>query len=201
MRRNSRKLHLGCFDQKLEGWVNTDITPHLFVARLPGFASLMFRLGLLPRRRYEQHKQGVFQGVDYLDVTKPFPFAAGSFDYAYCSHMLEHLRHEDAAFCIREVHRVLAPDGIFRVAVPDLDALVANYDPQCADVFVNAVFETGQRADKNRHWWLYNEISLTRLMKDAGFRTVYRCQFRTGRCSDVTLIDNRPESLFVEAVK
>ena len=35
MSASGEALHLGCFDRPIPGWVNTDITPHLFIARVP----------------------------------------------------------------------------------------------------------------------------------------------------------------------
>ena len=31
-----RKLHLGSFDQLYDGWVNTDVSPHIFISRITG---------------------------------------------------------------------------------------------------------------------------------------------------------------------
>lgn len=73
-----KKLHLGCFDQAVPSWINTDITPHLFVARVPGLAYLLRRTRLLSGVRYQQHKNRVFRHVRYLDVTRNFPFADDS---------------------------------------------------------------------------------------------------------------------------
>jgi len=42
-----RKLHLGCFDQVFTGWVNTDISPHIFVAMIPGLSYLLWKCGIL----------------------------------------------------------------------------------------------------------------------------------------------------------
>ena len=95
----------------------------------------------------------------------------------------------------------LKSDGIFRISVPDLDKIVAGYDRSRADEFCQGVFETRQKRDKNQHHWHYNEISLERILREIGFRKVHRCQFREGRCADVQTIDNRPESLFIEAAK
>ena len=63
------------------------------------------------------------------------------------------------------------------------------------------IFEAKQKRDKNKHHWHYNEMSLARVLNEVGFHEVNRCQFRQGRCADVALIDNRPESLFMEAIK
>jgi SAM-dependent methyltransferase len=45
------------------------------------------------------------------------PFAGGSFDFVICHHSLEHFR--DAARVIREIRRVLKPQGRLFVSVPD----------------------------------------------------------------------------------
>lgn len=198
---SSLKLHLGCFDQVLPGWINTDITPHIFVSRIPHLAFLLFKAGFLSRQRYQQHRRGVFRAIRYLDCTKKFPYANDTFDYVCSSHLLEHLYPRQASFCLSEIHRILKKGGIVRVAVPDLDRMIADYDAQHPEEFLESVFEAKQKRDKNKHHWHYNEISLAKLLNQVGFREVYRCQFGQGRCADVTLIDNRPESLFMEAVK
>lgn len=197
----SRRLHLGCFDQVLPGWVNTDITPHIWISRIPGLPHLLFRLGVLPRARYEQHRQGVFRAVRRLDVTSPFPYPNDAFEYVYSSHLLEHLPREKARFCISEIHRVLMTGGVARLAVPDLDRVVAGYDPSDADSFLDALFEADQKRDKNRHHWHYNATSLIRLLEGAGFARAHRCAFRDGKCPDLEQLETRPDSLIVEAVK
>lgn len=50
-----------------------------------------------------------------LDVTN-LPFGDGSFDFVYCSHVLEHVFDDKAA--MREFRRVLRPDGWALLAVP-----------------------------------------------------------------------------------
>ena len=196
-----RKLHLGCFDQVYFGWVNTDITPHIFLSRIPGIAFLLFKIGILESQRYEQYKQGVFNAVKYLNVTKRFPYADATFDYIFSSHLLEHLYPYQTIFCLKETFRVLKKGGVVRIGVPDLDKIVQNYDSTYPEKFLETIFESKQKYKKNKHHWHYNEISLTKLLKEAGFSKIYCCQFREGQCADVALIDNRPESLFMEAIK
>jgi SAM-dependent methyltransferase len=198
---HSLKLQLGCFDQPVAGWINTDITPHIFIARCPGLPFLLYKMGLLTHERYQEHRDGVFKQVNYLDATAKFPFPDAMFDCVFCSHFLEHLYPDMACLCMQEVFRILKPMGIFRIAVPDLDKVVAAYDPQNPDEFCKGIFETSQKRDKNQHHWHYNEISLNRILHDIGFAEIYRCEFRAGRCADVEVIDNRPESLFMEAEK
>ena len=201
MDRAFRKLHLGCFDQVYYGWVNTDVTPHIFISRIPGLALILFKFGLLSGQRYKQHKQGVFHSIRYLNVTKKFPYADSTFDYVFSTHLLEHLYPQQANFCINETFRVLKREGVVRIVVPDLDRIVQNYDSQHPDIFLEAIFEEKQKHIRNKHHWLYNKTSLTRLLKESGFPKIYRCKFQVGNCADLTLIDNRRESLFMEAIK
>jgi SAM-dependent methyltransferase len=195
------KLHLGCFDQAIPGWINTDITPHIFVARIPGLPFLLHKAGLMADLRYRQHRNNIFKSVCYLNATKKFPFESSTFDYVFCSHFLEHLYPDGARSCIEEVFRILRSGGIFRIVVPDLDKIVAAYNPQKSDDFCGAIFETTQKWDKNQHHWHYNYISLERILREVGFRKIYHCQFQEGLCADVRVIDSRPESLFMEASK
>ncbi len=195
------KLHLGCFDQATKGWVNTDITPHLWIARIPGLARLVYRMGKMTRRRLEQHQRGVFKNLTYLNVTKRFPYKEATFDFVFSCHLLEHLYIPQAQTFIGEIFRVLKPGGICRIVVPDLDRIVAEYDPDQPELFLKRIFECDPRA-KNTHHWHYNAKSLLRLLRDAGFHGAYQCAYRQGGCPDLELLDNRPdESLFVEAIK
>jgi SAM-dependent methyltransferase len=200
----ARRLQLGAFDQPCAGWLNTDVTPHLMLARLPGAPWLARRLGRIDEHRHRQYRAGTFRALRRLDVSRRFPFPDGSFEAVYCSHLLEHLYPEVAARCTREVHRVLAPAGVFRVAVPDLDAMVARYDAANPDEFVAGFLQAASAADERsaaRHRWHYNEQSLARLLRAAGFSEPSRCAYRQGRLPDVERIETREWSLFLEAVK
>jgi predicted SAM-dependent methyltransferase len=152
-------------------------------------------------QRLEQHKQGIFKRVQRLDLTKRFPYRSGEFSAAFSSHVIEHLYHDQAVFALREVHRILMPGGTLRISVPDLDKCIARYDSANADDFCSAVFEAKQVREKNQHHWMYNETSMRELLQEVGFRQVYRCKYREGKSPDVDKMDNRPESLFMEAVK
>jgi SAM-dependent methyltransferase len=198
-----RKLHLGAFDQVHAGWVNTDITPHLLVARVPGLPFLLHTAGVIDTRRYNAYRDGTFRALRYLDLSRPFRFPDRSFECVFASHVLEHLHPDVAETCLREVHRVLVPDGIIRVAVPDLDQIVAEYDPTDPDAFLWGIYQgRGHRAKASvRHWWHYNARSLEALLRRVGFGEVFQCDYRQGRCPDVERIDNRPGSLFMEGVK
>jgi SAM-dependent methyltransferase len=61
------------------------------------------------------------------DLRRPIPLPDASVPFVYSSHMLEHLRPEDAETLMRDVYRVLAPNGIARIVVPDLAKLARWY--------------------------------------------------------------------------
>jgi predicted SAM-dependent methyltransferase len=196
-----RKLHLGCFNFPVKGWVNADITPHIWIAKVPGLAWVAYKAGKMTRERYQEHQKGIFDEVQYVDVTKKIPFADREFDFAFSCHMLEHLYLEDALHCLREVYRVLKPGGICRTVIPDLDLIIGDYDRAHPEPVLKRIFSTDERV-KNEHHWLYNEHYLSRVLREVGFQKVYRCEYRQGRCPDLELLDNRPEeSLFMEAEK
>ena len=69
----------------------------------------------------------VSAGVRRLDARRPLPFADGTVDAVYHSHVLEHLTSEEAELFLRECFRVLRPGGVVRVVVPDLAGIARAY--------------------------------------------------------------------------
>ena len=198
-----RRLQLVALDQVQDGWLNTDVTPHLFVARVPGLAWLLHRAGVVGPERYAAYRSGAFRRLSYLDVTRPFRFGDEAFEAVYASHLLEHLDPGVAERCLEEVRRVLQPGGVLRLAVPDLDEVVAQYDPSDPDGFLAGLYDahSGRRSRNSLHRWMYNAFSLEELLRRVGFREVERCEYRQGRCPDVEQIETRQWSLYMEGIK
>ena len=65
--------------------------------------------------------------VKAWNLRKGLPYPDNSFDVCYHSHVLEHLKPHNGECFIKECLRVLKPDGILRIAVPDLEAIVRGY--------------------------------------------------------------------------
>jgi predicted SAM-dependent methyltransferase len=95
-----------------------------------------------------------FHSVDPLvkrvNLLEGFPFADRSFDVVYSSHVLEHFTPQQAKFLLQEAYRVLKPQGIIRIVVPDLEDLCREYlrvlaqpdsDPEKADRYRWIVIE------------------------------------------------------------
>jgi predicted SAM-dependent methyltransferase len=55
------------------------------------------------------------------------PFRDNSFEVVYHSHVLEHLPKSDAPAFLSECFRVLRPQGVMRVVIPDLEAICRLY--------------------------------------------------------------------------
>lgn len=61
------------------------------------------------------------------DVRSGLPFADSSVAAVYSSHLIEHLRPEDAEALLLEILRVIQPGGVVRLVVPDLELLTKQY--------------------------------------------------------------------------
>lgn len=65
--------------------------------------------------------------VKRINVLEGLPFPDNSMDVVYSSHFLEHLTKEQAKFVLKEFYRVLKPNGILRIVVPDLENICREY--------------------------------------------------------------------------
>ncbi|MDP2143559.1 MAG: methyltransferase domain-containing protein [Gallionella sp.] len=196
------KLHFGAFHNGIDGWVNTDITPHMWISKIPLLPFLLFKFGLISQDRYDQHAQGVFRKLSYVDLCKPLPYASDTVDAIFSSHVLEHLFIDEVERLISECRRVLKPGGVCRVVVPDLEKIVALYDPNDPRKFITDIYEVATRsAVKNSHHCAFTGAFLTSLFTQAGFSKCSVLSYKVGSCPEIELLDNRPESLFFEAIK
>jgi predicted SAM-dependent methyltransferase len=83
-------------------------------------------------------------GVRVFDLRNRIPYPNSSFEFVYCSHLLEHFPKAVAANLLRECQRVLKPSGTIRVAVPDLEGIARLY------------LEALQRASSGEPGWSHN---------------------------------------------
>ena len=192
-------LHLGCYNRPTVGWYNTDISMQIRLARVPFGPRTAHKLGLISGAQLADHNAGIWKSIKRLDVSKRFPFADQSVDAVFSSHVFEHLVNPVARNMLRECARILKPTGVFRIVIPDLDQVIAEYDSSQPDVTMKRIFETQQRS-KDRHWWMYNNNSLEQMLLSNGFQETVQCKYLYGTCPDLDLVDNRPEeSIYIEA--
>jgi predicted SAM-dependent methyltransferase len=62
-----------------------------------------------------------------VDLLKPLPFPAGTFDVVYHSQFMEHLPEHRGRTFLTECHRILKPGGVLRVVTPDLQNQAVEY--------------------------------------------------------------------------
>jgi SAM-dependent methyltransferase len=199
----SIRVQLGCFDQPAAGWYNTDITPHIFIARVPGLAHLMKLIGVLGEERWNSHKAKVFSHVHYLNLKNRFPFPSNSVEAFFSSHVLEHVYFDEACRLIEEIHRCLRPGGYVRFVLPDLEYALSRYKESDPSEFLEMVFEnTAHSGKKNEHHWMYTSPYLVQLLIRGGFGSAREARFQETDYEPFKDLDNRPEtSFFVEARK
>lgn len=65
--------------------------------------------------------------VRRVNLLAGFPFPDNHLDAVYSNHVLEHFTRDQGLFLIKESYRVLKPNGILRIVVPDLEGSCREY--------------------------------------------------------------------------
>jgi cephalosporin hydroxylase/predicted SAM-dependent methyltransferase len=86
------------------------------------------------------------------DLLEPLPLDDATCSVVYHSHVLEHMPKDKAASLIAECFRVLAPGGLLRIAVPDLETIARLYLENLAAA------ANGDAAAAQRHEWMTVEL-------------------------------------------
>ena len=217
-------LNLGAGLQQRPGWINYDRSRVVLIRRnrlLRWLAAHASRMGFGQMLAWPSSTR-------VADLTRGIPHATDSVDVIYSSHMLEHVHEAAARALLTECYRVLKPEGILRVVVPDLRLAAQSYLDRdtaffsqpanfpIADAFVESLHlrarpKGGQferlvrwllRTDEGGHRWMYDGESMCYRIAQAGFRDVSVCGYREGRCQDAVMMDSRPvDSVHIEATK
>ena len=167
-------------------WENYDASPTLRIQKLPVIGTL------LSNKLNVQFPENVFYG----DITNGLPVEENSCDGVYSSHTLEHLSFDDFRKALRNVYKILKPDGVFRCVIPDLEAAARQYltdveinKPEASINFMQNTLlgkEKRERGFKSlakalfgnsHHLWMWDRISLKNELINAGFKKVRECHF------------------------
>jgi predicted SAM-dependent methyltransferase len=154
---------------------------------------------------------GLDKRADVLwDVTRPLPFRDARFEGVFTEHLLEHLSAREAPKFLRECWRVLQPGAILRVVVPDGELYLRNYFQDRTWMLerrkgsfrtpMEVINEAARQTYE--HQYLYDYETLALWLQEAGFSSVWQCEFRQGQGPSELLIDRSErvfESLYVEA--
>ena len=187
--KNNLKLHIGCGEAIIDGWINIDCYPPL----------------------------GNFEAeVLTIDLRSPLIFSDNSVQSILSEHFLEHMNFEDVRNqFIPKVKRVLQDGGVIRFSVPDGEFFINEYlasknslnDPL---YIINRGMQTdmmklNEMARDVGHQYLYDFETMKMILEEAGFSNVKKKSFNS---TDYVLfkgLDRQDEwrgkiSLYVEAI-
>lgn len=170
------KLHLGCGNVVVDGWINVDY-------------SLGARLSKIPTFRYFNKKLKLFnvewqENIFLHDLTKKLPWKDNSVDYIYCSHTLEHFTKDNGRYLLSEIYRVLKRGGLARIIVPDLGIIIDRFNKKeimaedlvnCLEVFEQETKTTSKikkifnKLYQFPHRCMYTEDRLIHIMSEIKF--------------------------------
>lgn len=177
----NKKLHLGCGNVYLEGWVNID--------------------NYIGGRRHKDL---------WLDVANGLPFKNSEIEAIFTSHTLEHFIIEDISRILEECHRVLRPSGFLRIAVPSMTMAMdayfkgdgAMFDTQGRTIsrkFIDWILY------HNTHLTMFDFPFMRELLEDAGFQDICEVRYRESRYFDAKQLlemdKYEEQTMFVECVK
>ena len=135
----------------------------------------------------------ILNGNIYLNATDKFPIESSSFDYIFAEQFIEHLDFESGKKCLKECFRVLKPNGIVRMATPDLKGLLSIYNNTNSIVNSKEVLSRHRKNhnqdclnlchflnDNFRFWghsFIYDVETLETLLLDIGFQNINHVRF------------------------
>jgi predicted SAM-dependent methyltransferase len=180
-------LNLGCGNTRPQNWINTDSSLNSLAQRW-GFTRKIARR-LIKSAVYES------SNVAFMDLNRKWPWRENTVDVVYASHVFEHLKLQSTKIFLNEAHRVLKPQGIIRLVVPDLFQLAQRYlaeigngDHNASHSFLYALnLHLENSAGKTKqifrmiHWWqgyphqhkyMYDAFSLTDRLQEAKFAEI-----------------------------
>jgi len=211
----SLHVHYGCGLDAPKEWDNFDISPTLRAQKIPIIGKLLTR---------SFHNVAFPENVRYGNIVKNLPGVDdNSCTAVYCSHTLEHLSLQDFRKALKNTYRILAPSGVFRCVVPDLEHAAREYVNALDNSDANASHEflkTTMLGKSNRpkglkailqlllgnssHLWMWDHHSLAKELKDAGFRDVRPAKFNDSAHSAFVNVENEDRfqyAVAIEAIK
>jgi predicted SAM-dependent methyltransferase len=146
-------------------------------------------------------------GVDVVgDIRRGLPVASESVDYAASIHALPELAYGDLVPALEEMLRVLRPEGVLRLVLPDLEKAIRAYLDGDEGYFHHVRDDAatpGGRLVTQILWYGYSRSLFTsdfavELMEKAGFVDVGVCSAHEtpSRFAEIVELDNREEESF-----
>lgn len=194
---HASRVQFGCGRTAPAEWCNFDSSMRLRLERLPPIGTLV------PAGAFGRFPAN----VRYGDIVKGLPLPDGHVDLLYCSHVLEHLSLADFRTALRNCRRLLEPDGVFRIVMPDLRPLMERYvasaDPDAAVTFMKWTGLGRERPQgglvgrlvdslrNSQHLWLWDYESAAAELETAGFRGIRRACFGDSGIAAFAAVESR----------
>lgn len=152
-------------------------------------------------------------GIDFTaDILEGLPLEDNSMDYVVSIHALPEISYDTQVPVLAELRRVLRPGGTLRLALPDLEKIVAAYQRGDRDFFLipdEDMQSLGGKLVAHLVWYGYSRTLfvsdfIEELLRKAGFSEVRHLAYMETASAHpgIVELDNREnESLFVEATK
>lgn len=152
---------------------------------------------------------------------KLLPFKDNSVNIIVCTSAINYFTRKRGEKIIKDVYRVLKPNGIARFSTQDLDMIAKKYVERDEEFFFQKNKDNKDRfigetfCDKFNSWfygyavaknkgckYFYDFETLSLLFKNAGFKIIENKKYLESRINNIEKIDNRPDQMFfLEAVK
>jgi SAM-dependent methyltransferase len=199
IRSSEIKINIGCGTSGIPGWHNFDNSPTVTLSRIP----LLNRILKTPAWPGDVRRYDVRQGLRFAD---------NSVRYIYSSHTFEHFTRADSLAIAKECFRVLQPNGILRIVVPDLELIAREYladsSSLAAQRFLERLSLNHSLADLlhpgSNHSQMFDGKALVHLLREAGFERVEVSSFGVSAIPEIDALElevRRRESLYVETRK
>jgi predicted SAM-dependent methyltransferase len=208
-------VNIGCGQTPTKGFRNFDNSLSLRMSKIPLFPVILQRIGLISMDQLSFIKFARTNSIEYGDATRGLPVASGVIEVLYSSHMFEHLDQAEAILFLKEARRVLCSGGTIRLAVPDIKVRAMKYiETNDADAFIASTYMALPRprtlskrigvllAGNRQHQWMYDGVSLCRLLFAQGFTFAQILQPGESRVRDpenLNLSERAGDSVYVEA--
>jgi predicted SAM-dependent methyltransferase len=145
------------------------------------------------------------------DMRTPLPYHDNSVDFIYNEHFIEHLTAEEGVRVMKEFHRVLKPEGVLRIATPDLRYVLFRYfffwrSQDWIQKWHRELKTRAEMINKSFYSWehryLYDSEELRRRLGEAGFTRLSKKSFGKSDYSELRGLETRRDSrLIIEAIK
>lgn len=209
------KINLGSGFVGLPGWINYDNSIVARFGRWRWATQVLVSWRLLPKSYLDIR----WPPIVVHDCRKGIPLADNSVDIIYSSHFFEHLYRSEVFCLLKECKRVLKPNGVMRVVLPDTEKFIniflgvdktpfPNEKEYCVDKAdransfsahfygsaYNSLGDVGivarfQEFFLAQHKWAYTFESFKKLMEQAGFSHICRKDYRVSSIPEALSLD------------